>query len=48
MAKKVQEYANIQQLTEGIPDMVSKIANVCNQACKELEVEYDAIKKINS
>lgn len=48
MAKKVQEYANIQQLTEGIPEMVSKIANVCNQACKELEVEYDAIKKINS
>ena len=48
MAKKVQEYARTQQCTDGIPEMVSQITEICNQACQELEAEYDAIKKINS
>jgi hypothetical protein len=47
MAKKVQEFANTQQNTDGIPEMVSQIAEVCNQACEELEVEYDVIKTMN-
>ena len=48
MAKKVQEYANTQKCTDGIPELVSQIADVCHQACRELEMEYEAIKKINS
>jgi PAS domain S-box-containing protein len=48
MAKKVQEYANTQQHTDGIPDMVKQLENVCNQACKELEIEYNTIKNFHS
>ena len=48
IAKKIQEYSNTQQDTDGIPDLVSKIENICNQACEELEVEYNAIKDTNS
>ncbi|OIP02577.1 MAG: hybrid sensor histidine kinase/response regulator [Bacteroidetes bacterium CG2_30_32_10] len=44
MAKKIKEYATTQQLTDGIPDMVLQIENICTQACKELEIEYNAIK----
>ena len=44
MAKKVQEYARSKQQTEEIPSLVLKIENVCNQACKELELEYNVIK----
>ncbi len=47
MAKKVQEFANFQQNSDGIPELVSKIEAVCNQACKELEVEYNLIKNKN-
>ena len=32
MAKKVQEYASTQQQTDGIPDLVLQIENVCTQA----------------
>jgi len=45
MAKKVQEYASTQQQSDGIPDMVLKLENVCVQACKELKEEYNTIKK---
>ena len=48
MARKVQEYASTQQHAEAIPDMILQIENVCNQACKELEVEYNEIKNNNS
>jgi PAS domain S-box-containing protein len=48
MAKKVQDYANTQQNSDGIPDLVLQLENVCNQACKELEVEYNTIKNTNS
>jgi PAS domain S-box-containing protein len=53
MAKKVQEYAYLnnkdgqvssQQQSDGILEMVLQLENVCLRACKELEVEYNAIK----
>ena len=47
MAKKVQEFANSQQHTDGIPELVSQIERVCTQACTELEVEYNLIKNAN-
>ncbi len=46
MARKVQEYASTQQLSEGIPELVIQLENVCVQACEELEVEFNAIKNI--
>jgi PAS domain S-box-containing protein len=45
MAKKVQEYASTQQQTDGIYDLVLQLENVCVQACKELQEEYNRIKK---
>jgi CheY-like chemotaxis protein len=45
MAKKVKEYATSMQHGEGMPDMVLKLENVCNQACKELKEELIEIKK---
>jgi len=44
MAKKVQEYAGSIQHTEIITDMVFQLENVCLQACKELEIEFNNIK----
>jgi hypothetical protein len=44
MAKKVQEYARTQLLTDGISDMVKQLENVCVQACQELEEELKRIK----
>ncbi len=44
MAKKVQEYASTQKQTEGISDMVLQLVNVCEQACEELEIEFNSIK----
>ena len=44
MAKKVQEYAITQKQTEGISDMVLQLINVCEKACEELEIEFNAIK----
>jgi hypothetical protein len=48
MAKQVQEYASRQNQTDGIPDLVIKLENVCTQACLELEEEYNIIKNKNS
>lgn len=47
MARKVQEYASTQQLTEGIPDMVLQLEKICIQACEELEIEFNSIKNTN-
>ena len=47
MAKKVQEYASNQQQTEGILDLVLQLENVCKQACKELEEEFNLMKNNN-
>ncbi|HTB07375.1 MAG TPA: ATP-binding protein [Bacteroidia bacterium] len=44
MAKKVQEYASTQKQTDGIPDLVMQLENVCEQACKELQIEFNTIK----
>jgi PAS domain S-box-containing protein len=48
MAKKVQEYASTQQQTDGIPDLVLQLENICLQACKELEIEFNKIKNTKS
>ena len=48
MAKKVQEFTSTQHQTNGMQDMVLKLGNVCNQACEELEVEFNKIKNANS
>jgi PAS domain S-box-containing protein len=48
MAKKVQEYASTQQQSDEIPELVLQLENVCVQACKELEEEYNVIKNANS
>ena len=47
MAKKVQEYASTQQQSDGIPELVLQLERICNQACKELEVEFNDIKNTN-
>lgn len=47
MAKKVQEYANTQQQTDGIAELVLQLEKVCTQACKELETEYLVLKNMN-
>ena len=47
MAKKVQEYATTQEQSEGIQDLVLQLGTVCTQACVELEVEYNKIKKLS-
>lgn len=47
MAKKVQEFANNQHQLDDIADMVFQIETVCNQACKELEVEFNNLKNSN-
>ena len=44
MAKKVQDYAGMQQQSESIQDMVLQLGNVCQQSCDELEIEYNRIK----
>jgi hypothetical protein len=47
MAKQVQEYASTQRLTDGIPDMVFQLENICMQACAELKIEFNRIKNAN-
>jgi PAS domain S-box-containing protein len=47
MAKKVQEYANTQQQTNEILDLVLALEKVCLQACKELTEEFNRIKNTN-
>jgi HPt (histidine-containing phosphotransfer) domain-containing protein len=44
MAKKVQEYAGTRQQTGRIHDLVLQLEDICNQACMELEEEFDMIK----
>ena len=47
IAKKVQEYASTQQQTDVIQGMVLQLENICNQACVELEEEFNTIKNNN-
>ena len=44
LARKIQEYASSQQLQEGIEAMALELEVVCEQACKELEIEYNLLK----
>ncbi len=49
IAKRVQEDANnIQVQANEVSDLVLQLENVCTEACKELEVEFDTIKAANS
>lgn len=49
IAKKVQEDVdNIQRHRHSMPDLVLQLENVCMEACKELEAEFNAIKNANS
>ena len=43
-ARKIQEIAGSEQPKDSIPELVSQIENVCMQACKELEDEFNSIK----
>ncbi len=45
MAKKVQEFASGHQQTDEISNLILKLETVCMQACKELEEEFNALKK---
>ncbi len=45
MAKKVQEFAFSQQQSEDIQEMVLNLERICGQACEELKVELNAIRK---
>ena len=47
MAKKTQEYASSQQNLIEVKEMVLTLGNICTQACKELEVEFNLIKNRN-
>lgn len=44
MAKKVHEFARVQQQIEEIEELVLKIESVCNQVCVELKEEFNKIK----
>jgi CheY-like chemotaxis protein len=44
MARKVQEYAGTQQEIDKIHTLVTELENICNQACVELEEEFNRIK----
>ena len=48
MARKVQDYASTQQLTDVIPGMVLELESICSQACVELEQEFNTMKNTNS
>jgi hypothetical protein len=44
VAKRIQEYSNLQNETIDIDDLVLQIDHVCEQACKELKLEYIKLK----
>ena len=44
MAKKIQDYATSSEQQEALRDMVSKLDEVCSQACAELQEEYMNLK----
>ena len=48
MAKKVVEFARTQQQTDSITELVSQLEDICTQACKELEADYNRFKSTNS
>ncbi len=48
MARKVQEYASAQEQTDGIPSLILQLEMIIEQACLELEREFNRIKNANS
>jgi PAS domain S-box-containing protein len=44
MAKKINDFAVYQQQIESIPDFISQIELICNQACSELREEIQILK----
>ncbi|MNP97860.1 Aerobic respiration control sensor protein ArcB [compost metagenome] len=44
LAKKIQEFAIVQDQTEAIDDLVTQLEEICLQACSELEEELSVIK----
>lgn len=46
LAKKVQEHANSKLKTDEIEEMVFRLESICNQACLELEEEFNQLKKM--
>ena len=47
IAKKVQEFATTQKQSEDIPELVLQLEHICEQACEELEEEFNTIKNTN-
>jgi hypothetical protein len=48
MAKKIQSYTgDLESQKEEINNLVLQLSTVCNQACTELEVEFNNIKNKN-
>jgi len=47
MAKKVQDSAAAHENVDEINSLVLQLENICNQACKELEIEFNNIKNKN-
>ncbi len=47
MAKKVQEYAKLQEQEHKIKELVAQLEGICLQACAELEEEFNRIKSTN-
>jgi HPt (histidine-containing phosphotransfer) domain-containing protein len=45
LARKVQDYAMAQELTDDINDLVNELENVCTNACHELIEELENLKK---
>jgi CheY-like chemotaxis protein len=48
MAKKIQEFANTQLVTDEMKDLVLQLETVCTQACNELEEELNRIKTLEN
>ena len=46
MAKKALEFISTQTEMEKIPAMILQLETICTQACKELEIEFNIIKKL--
>jgi PAS domain S-box-containing protein len=45
MAKRIQTYAGTQEQTDEIPELIMQLEGVCMQACEELTIELNMIKK---
>jgi len=44
MARKIEESADRQELNEEVNEMAIKLEAICEQACEELEIEFNIIK----